>query len=311
MILRILRLQYADDSVEINPPMNTVLKEGDKVIGITEDDDTLVPNLTNDRAILETNIVYTEPETLHSEMILIIGWNNRAQYIIKELDYYVSPGSTVRVVSKFEDAQKVIKRLQKKVQNITLEFEVQDTTDRETLENMQLENCDYIILLSYQNYYPIQEADAQSLITLLHLRNFTETMGAKYKIVSEMLDIRNRQLADITSADDFIVSDRLVSLLMSQVSENKFLMRVFEDLFDADGSEIYIKPAVEYVKTDIPLNFYTVVESAARKNEVAIGYRVKAEAKDANKGYGVYVNPKKSAVFTLTDEDMIVVLSED
>ncbi len=63
-----------------------------------------------------------------------------------------------------------------------------------------------------------------------------------------MLDIRNRQLADITSADDFIVSDKLISLLMSQVAENKFLMRVFEDLFDADGSEIYIKSAKEYVK---------------------------------------------------------------
>ena len=72
-----------------------------------------------------------------------------------------------------------------------------------------------------------------------------------------MLDIRNRQLADITSADDFIVSDKLISLLMSQVSENKDLMRVFEDLFDADGSEIYIKPAKEYVQTGISMNFYT------------------------------------------------------
>ncbi len=307
----IMGIQYADDTVEVNPPMNTIFKEGDKVIGITEDDDTLVPNAPADKSILETNVIYTEPEILHSERILIVGWNNRAQYIIKELDYYVSPGSVVKVVSKFEDAHKTIKRLQKKVQNISLEFEVQDTTDRETLENMQLETYDYIILLSYQNYYPIQEADAQSLITLLHLRNFTETIGAKYKIVSEMLDIRNRQLADITSADDFIVSDRLVSLLMSQVSENKFLMRVFEDLFDADGSEIYIKPATDYVKIGIPLNFYTIVESAARKNEVAIGYRIKQEARDANKGYGVYVNPKKSDMVTLTEEDMIVVLSED
>ncbi len=98
---------------------------------------------------------------------------------------------------------------------------------------------------------------------------------------------------------------------MSQVSENKFLMRVFEDLFDADGSEIYIKPAKEYVKVGEPMNFYTILESAARKNEVAIGYRVIKEAKEANKGYGVYVNPRKSDMFTLTDKDMVIVLSED
>ena len=55
-----------------------------------------------------------------------------------------------------------------------------------------------------------------------------------------MLDLRNRALAEVTHADDFIVSDRLVSLLMSQVAENAQLNAVFADLFDAAGSEIYL-----------------------------------------------------------------------
>ena len=307
----IMGIQYADGSVEINPTMDTIFREGDSVIGITEDDDTLVPNSPEFIELLEDKIVYTEPEVKDEEKILILGWNNRARHIIRELDYYVPPGSHVKVMSKFDDAAKAINKLSNMVENIHLSFEVTDTTDRETLQNMDLGQYDYIMLLCYQNYFPIQEADAQTLITLLHLRNFTEKNGQKYKIVSEMLDIRNRQLADITSADDFIVSDKLISLLMSQVSENKFLMRVFEDLFDADGSKIYIKPAKEYVKVGEPMNFYTILESAARKNEVAIGYRVIKEAKEANKGYGVYVNPRKSDMFTLTDKDMVIVLSED
>lgn len=307
----IMGIQYADKSVEINPPMDTLFKEGDKVIGITEDDDTLIPNLKDAGEPHESKIVYTEPEPQEAEKILIVGWNSRARYIIKELDNYVPTGSAVRVVSKFRDAEKTIEHLNKNIDNISLEFDVQDTTDRETLERMRLEDYDYIILLSYVDNFPIQEADAQTLITLLHLRNFTEIHGSKYKIVSEMLDIRNRQLADITSADDFIVSDKLVSLLMSQVSENKYLMRVFEDLFDADGSEIYIKPAREYVQTGQSMNFYTVLESAARKNEVAIGYRVISQAKTADAQYGVVLNPKKSEEFELGENDMVIVLSED
>ena len=118
-------------------------------------------------------------------------------------------------------------------------------------------------------------------------------------------------LLTLQSADDFIVSDKLVSLLMSQVSENKYLMRVFEDLFDADGSEIYIKQAKEYVLVGEPMNFYTILESAARKNEVAIGYRIISKARNADEQYGVVLNPKKSDVFTLTPEDMVIVLSED
>ncbi len=306
----IMGIQYADETVEINPAMDTIFKEGDRVIGITEDDDTLVPNAQVTYAFEENKIIYTEPDPEEHEQILIVGWNNRARYIIKELDNYVPKGSHVKIVSKFGDPEPIVKKLESKMENITLEFEVMDTTDRETLESMHLGKYHYIILLCYQNYFPIQEADAQTLITLLHLRNFTERNGEKYKIVSEMLDIRNRQLADITSADDFIVSDKLISLLMSQVSENKYLMRVFEDLFDADGSEIYIKPAQEYVKVGEPINFYTVLESAARKNEVAIGYRIVKESKNAERGYGVYVNPKKSEMFTLTKEDRLIVLSE-
>lgn len=307
----IMGLQFADNSVAVNPPMDTIFQEGDRVIGITEDDDTLVPNSPAVIPIDESRIVYTEPSPQKQENIMIVGWNNRARYIIKELDYYVAPGSVVKIVSKFDDAYKTVKKLAKFVKNVTLEFEVHDTTDRETLEEMNLADQDFIILLCYENYYPIQEADAQTLITLLHLRNFTEQRGDKYKIVSEMIDIRNRQLADVTSADDFIVSDKLISLMMSQVSENKFLMKVFEDLFDADGSEIYIKPAAEYVRLDEPMNFYTVVESAARKNEVAIGYRILADARNAEKDYGVTVNPPKSEQFTLSGDDRIIVLSED
>ncbi|MEQ9402243.1 MAG: NAD-binding protein [Cyclobacteriaceae bacterium] len=307
----IMGIQYADKTVEINPPMDTIFGEGDRVIGITEDDDTLVPTENQNLELHESNIIYTEPEPGTPEKILIVGWNNRARYILQELDNYVPLGSAVTVVSKFQDAEKTILRLNEKVHNISIEFEVQDTTDRETLKEMRLESYDFIILLCYQNYFPIQEADAQTLITLLHLRNFTEQYGYTYKIVSEMLDIRNRQLADITSADDFIVSDKLVSLLMSQVSENKYLMRVFEDLFDADGSEIYIKPAREYVQVGEPMNFYTILESAARKNEVAIGYRVISKARNADDQYGVVLNPKKSEVFTLTPNDMVIVLSED
>jgi voltage-gated potassium channel Kch len=307
----IIGVQYHDNSVMLNPPMDSIFEEGFKVIGITEDDDTLVPNTPVSIPIDESRIVYTEPALQRKEKIMIIGWNDRARYIIKELDNYVAPGSVVKVISKFDDAYKTIKKIGKFVKNITLEFEVLDTTDRETLEDLSLNEQDYIILLCYQNYYPIQEADAQTLITLLHLRNFSETRGDKYKIVSEMLDIRNRQLADITSADDFIVSDKLISLMMSQVSENKFLMKVFEDLFDADGSEIYIKPVTEYIRVDEPVNFYTILESAARKNEVAIGYRIVSQAKRADLSYGVIVNPVKSEMITLSAEDRIIVLSED
>jgi hypothetical protein len=59
------------------------------------------------------------------------------------------------------------------------------------------------------------------------------------------------------------------------------------------------------------LNFYTVVESARRRGEVALGYRVHAHANDSAKGYGVTVNPDKSDMITSTEQDKIIVLAQE
>ena len=313
----IIGLQYADGRVELNPPMKTRISRGDKVIGITEDDDTLIVSkrrkASDLRPKINQQLILDEKlsKGRQAEQILLIGWNDRARTIIKELDSYLQEGSELKVVSKFEDAREILENLQGSLKKLKLIFELANTTDAAVLKTLECHKYDYIILLCYQKYFPIQEADAQTLITLLHLRGISEESPKRLKIVSEMLDIRNRQLADVTRADDFIVSDKLLSLLMTQVAENKYLMRVFEDLFDAEGSEIYIKPLTDYVKSGGPVNFYTVLESAARRGEVAIGYRIIKESKNIAKNYGVVVNPPKSDFFDFSEEDKIIVLAED
>ena len=126
-----------------------------------------------------------------------------------------------------------------------------------------------------------------------------------------MMDIRNKELAEVTEADDFIISNKLISLMLSQLSENKDLKAVFDDLFDADGSEIYVKPVTDYVKAGTPVNFYTLCESASRKGETAIGYRINEYSHNVNKAYGVVVNPHKSENVTFSDKDKLIVIAED
>ena len=106
------------------------------------------------------------------------------------------------------------------------------------------------------------------------------------------------------------MSDRLISLLLTQVSENKQLNAVFADLFDADGSEVYLRPITDYVATGRPIAVATIVEAARRLEEVAIGYRIRAESNDATRAYGVHVNPRKSSQVTFEPDDKIIVLAE-
>ena len=54
-----------------------------------------------------------------------------------------------------------------------------------------------------------------------------------------------------------------------------------------------------------------MVEAAKQRGEVAIGYRVVSQQRDASKGYGVVTNPKKSNEVTLSAADKVIVLAEN
>jgi len=85
---------------------------------------------------------------------------------------------------------------------------------------------------------------------------------------------------------------------------------VFEKLISPEGSELYLKPVSEYVKPGVPLTFYTIVEAARRRGEVAVGYRLKAETGDPATSYGVHLNPDKLRPITFTEHDRLIVLAE-
>jgi len=307
----ILGMQFADGRVKVNPPMDTPISAGDKLIAISEDDDKVRPSGRKEFGIDASLIREGAALTPAPERTLILGWNRRGCSIINELDSYVTPGSELLVIADIDTPQSEIARYCGGVKNHTIKFTEADTMDRATLDSIGLATYDHVIVLGYSDVMSPQQADAKTLITLLHLRNIEETTQQPLSIVSEMLDVRNRELAEVTQADDFIVSDKLISLLMSQVAENKDLHAVFEDLFDSDGSEIYLKPVSNYVAPGQPLNFYTVAEAARRRGEVAIGYRIVEHAHNNAEQYGVVVNPKKSEMIMFAADDKVIVVAED
>ncbi len=306
----VIGLQPKGGAVKLNPPMDTRLGAGDELIVISEDDDTI--RLAATPGQVDPNAFNLgQPAPAQPERSLILGWNWHAPAIINELDHYVAAGSLVRVVSDFADAPAEVERHCANLKNLRVTCQLGDSTDRRTLDALNVSRYHHMIVLSYSDTLDAQEADARTLITLLHLRDITDRAGQGGSIVSQMLDLRNRALAEITRADDFIVSDKLVSLMLSQVSENKRLNAVFGDIFDPEGAEIYLKPAGDFVALGKPVNFYTVVGAGRQRGQSVIGHRLKAEASDADKSYGVHVNPDKSQMVTFREGDRLIVIAEE
>lgn len=305
----VLGVRKADGRILLNPAMNTAIEAGDQLFAISEDDDTI--KLSNSPTPVNAAAIRAGGKASGPKpaKCLILGWNKSGATIVRELDNYVAPGSSVTIVADLDDdGEAGIRAKAKTLKNQTLDVQQGDTTDRDLLDTLKVEDFDHVIVLAYG--LPAQEADAKTLVTLLHLRDISERDQTPFSIVSEMLDLRNRELAKATQVDDFIVSEQLVSLMMAQFSENPDLYDVFTDIFDPEGSEIYLKPIGGYVATGQPVNFATVVEAARQRGETAIGYRLSSQSTDGGSSYGVYTNPPKSAEVTFSESDKVVVVAE-
>jgi Trk K+ transport system NAD-binding subunit len=309
----VIGLQDANGDVRLNPPADTLIEAGAQIIAIAEDDEMLLaaPAGTPNGSVDHHLIVAADSEAPEPQRTLLLGWNHRAPAVIAELDKYVAPGSEMMIVSTYRELQEEVEKAAARLTNIDAKFWRGDTTDRRTLDMLNVQDFDHVIVLCYSDELNAQRADARTLVTLLHLRDIASRTGGEFTIVSELLDDRDRQLAEVTQVDDVIVSDKVISLLLTQISENPHLATVFAELFAAEGSELYLRPAEQYVKLGAATTYRTIVESALRRGEVAIGYRTAADSADAGAAFGVRVNPPKSEPITAADGDRVVVLAEN
>lgn len=306
------QLSFADSSVIglvsggdvlLNPDSTRKIAAGERLIHIASDDSAIHVGTA---VVPDDSAISDQPDSPRSaEHTLVLGYNSDLLTIVRELNEYVPPASSVTVVADLT-APKL-----PELSNLDIRFIRGDTTSRAVLDGLDIPGFDHIIVLAYKELIGGQRADAKTLVTLLHLREIGERSGRELNIVSEMIDDRNREIAEVTKANDFIVSDKLISLALSQLSENRVLARVFDSLFSSEGSEIYLRPAKRYIREGETVNFYTVLESARRRGETAIGYRVAEHAHDAARGYGVRLNPLKSDNITFAPADKVIVLAED
>lgn len=292
------------------PPLDRRFEQGDQVIAISEDDDTVVLNGKGTKVDDAQVVAAAKTSTRQRERTLVLGASPRLALVLTELDAYVSAGSETLVIG---DGAVLagLGDLAALTRNTSVKAQAGDPTDRALLDAVDVGSYDAVLVLSESRGQSKEMADARTMITLLHLRDLARKTGKTVPITSEILDIENRDLAAVAEADDFIVSNTLVSLLVSQVAENPHLSRVFQDLFTPGGHEIYLKPASEYVKLGVDLPYQAVVEAALRRGEVALGLRRAASARDPEAAFGVVVNPVKHKPLRLAAEDKIIVLADD
>lgn len=305
----LLGLCSGDGRVQLKPAMDRVIAAGERLILIAADDDRCIVRPWSG-AVEEAGIVSSRPSARSPERTMVLGWNARIPAIARGIDAYVVPGSTLLVVSSDPAAGPVLAELAPGLRNVELIHRVGDISDRRVLDELDPRAWHHVMIVPEDRISAATEADAQVLVALLHLRDLAAGLPRPFSIVSEMRDLRSRDLAEVARADDFIISDRFIGLLLAQVAENADLAAVFADLFDPEGAEIYLRPAGDYVALDREIDGHTLVAAGARRGEVVIGVRLAARGTNASARDRILVNPRKSTRLSLTREDQVIVLAE-
>lgn len=246
--------------------------------------------------------------------ILIIGFNDNVYDIISEFDGHVTPGSQIDIVSGFsedEATERLDRYATRELRNVRIKCRRGDTVSAGFLRSLDIASYDCIITLADESND--DDPDARSIMVLLLL---TDVIGAQdtpspIQIISELHDPRNRELLDRTIAREVIVSPEIVSMQLSQISQNRILESIYRELLSAGGTEICLKPASRYVELQQPCCFYDLQCSAQAKMEVALGVRINGDVHTTSAGHGVQLNPRRDATWRFGANDSVVVLAQE
>lgn len=297
-----------EHEVSLNPPMDTLISDTDKAVVVAQDRQSIRVRSGARADIDASAICNSQPTAAGPKRILMLGWNRRGPAIAYELSRYTLPGSILVVVADTPQFEAEVAKITGAFKNLAVTHHVKDTTREATLKPLDVASFHHVIVLGYTDNMAAQSADTRTLVALLQLRKLSEAAGKPINVVSEMLDARNRALAEVTRADDFVVSNQLVSLMLAQASENRYISAIFADLLDEEGTEIYIRPITDYVAVGKPVSFYTVIEAARRRGEVAFGHKITVDASNRKLG-GVVVNPPRHEIRHYLPTDSVVVLA--
>jgi len=292
------------EGVELNPPPDRVLEQGDRVIALVEDDSKF---LCTGVAPLPEVVPGDEPDPELPQHILFMGWSSLAPRVIRELDEFLPLGSrlTVLVDPGLVDPSAVAHELAREdlgLVNSTATVRALPGGPELLGEILGDEPYDQGILLGYREGISAGDADARTLLTLMALRQrWPKGHPPEVRLVAEVLDQRNVPIAQLAGVDDFIVSDQLASLMLAQLSENVQFREVFDELFDAEGASIVLRPAKRFAQNG-SATFAEIVAAGNHFGESVLGYRSHRDGR-------VVLNPEKAARIDLAPEDEVVVVT--
>jgi hypothetical protein len=299
--------------INILPDFSTIIKEDDQLILISEDDSTIgnmkelyQPLMSNPQ--IQSTII-KEPKV--KKHVTIIGWNSWAHVLIEELNAQLEIGSEVDILFNDKIKYPPDESFFSKYQNLKITIKPLKASNKEYVNQVNWTKTNSVVILSYRDDFEIQEADSLTLMTFTHIKSHRDTNQSSYNICCELLDPKNKRLIEGNRDDEFITGEELIAMYLVQLSENKYLKEVYNDLLDDSGAEFYLRSASTYLNNfDSEVTFGELVNEGLKRNEIVIGIHDRKYIDDITSFQSI-LSPEKFSKHKLGPEDKILVIAND
>jgi hypothetical protein len=269
--------------------------------------------------------------------------------IVRELDKWVPAGSTLTLFNRLPVDKQILK-LQMGGLDLTTApavpgfTNVYDTKKQQIMENItsielikgdccrgvelerlgpengtrfRLEEFDSSLTLSVDNSSgPGMSADSRVMVSMLIMRHIQKERGRKDAVlVAEIRDPRTEELMAYTKCTDSVVGNEIVAMILAQISEDRDIGYVMEDLFSEEGMEMHVKDIRLFVGPGENLNWWELIDRCTQRNMLPLGWIHKNG--DNNSPWVAEINPEDKDTRhswcgrPLPDGDLMIVISED
>ncbi len=301
--IRPIGLIGEDGTVRLNPDAASMPVSGDRLVVVRDHEapptnaaEPFTADMRPQRA--QVGPADERPE----EHLVVVGWNALGATLVAAVAEVSPPGSSAEIVYDPDlfDAD---------------EIEVPAATDMDIrlspsprlsweLADAEAARATSIVLLGYVRGLSAGEADSRTLLALMLLRKELQNRpGPVPRVIVELRDADNVDLARLSGADEYIVSDAIAGRFMAQLAEQPERRLIFLALYASAGPSLRLVTAEDLALVGT-VSFGDVVMSAQASGMLAIGWRAAS-----TEGATAILSPTVSTMLDLAPADQIIVVA--
>ena len=288
----VIGIRKANATVLINPQGSTVFGQGDELIAIAANENSIVyqgvkTQLTDIQARKKSPTRNLQKPV----QVLIEGWSEIGEIVIDELTRTLPRNSSIHI--HFDPL---------KCDTTTIPnrgFRGVAITANETIGAKKFTN---VIALAYRTDIGPNEADARTIESAKKIKALLPTsLNTSFAI--ELFEPKKAALLNLNENDSVFGVENFASKLIAQIWHNPELTPVLSKILYPSGPSISFEPIESYVSPGRPYTFARIAAAAATRGDSPIGY---FRAMDGAK---VLISPSKATIFETKPGDKVIVIA--